>query len=64
MTQDRLDVLKPRAVWIFGRATFTIVASRTTMSWATRMTASSRPRWCGACWGVRKERFDMGAPQR
>ena len=44
ITHERLAVLKPRLAWILGRATFTMVASRTTMSWQTRMTASTN---CG-----------------
>src|SRR5579859_1629317 len=30
---------------MWGRATFTMVASRTTMSWAVAMTTRARPRW-------------------
>ena len=36
--------LKDSAVWIFGRAMFTIVASSTTMSWASKMMASAADR--------------------
>src|SRR6202012_46796 len=37
-TQARLDWEKPRSVWILGRATFTIVASRTIMSMPAQRT--------------------------
>src|SRR5215469_2712123 len=30
---------------MWGRATFTMVASRITMSWAVAMTSRARPRW-------------------
>ncbi|GLW00448.1 hypothetical protein Slala05_40790 [Streptomyces lavendulae subsp. lavendulae] len=36
-------VEKERAVWMCGSAMFTIVASRTTMSWHAAMTASATP---------------------
>ena len=42
-THSRLVPEKPSAVWICGRATLTMVASRTTMSWAVAMTARARP---------------------
>ena len=38
MTQARLDCEKPRSDWILGRATFTIVASRTIISMPTQRT--------------------------
>ena len=43
-THDRSVRLKDSAVWIFGRAMFTIVASSTTMSWASKMMASAADR--------------------
>ena len=42
-THSRLLSEKPSAVWMCGRATFTMVPSSTTMSWAVAMTASARP---------------------
>src|SRR3974390_240045 len=55
MTQMRLADEKCSDRWIDGRATLTIEASRTTISWATQMTTSARPRWrwgggAGAAW--------------
>ena len=46
-THSRLVPEKPSAVWMCGRATLTMVASSTTISWAVAMTASARPsrRW-------------------
>ena len=35
---------KPSACWMCGRATFTMVASSTTMSWAVAITTRARPR--------------------
>ena len=43
ITHDRLVVLNPSEAWILGSATFTIVASRTTISWQIRMTVRTRP---------------------
>ncbi|GAA3080050.1 hypothetical protein GCM10020254_25460 [Streptomyces goshikiensis] len=42
-TQDRSVVEKERAVWMCGSAMFTIVASRTTISWHAAMTRSAIP---------------------
>ena len=42
-THSRLVPEKPSAVWMCGRATFTMVASSTTISCAVAMTASARP---------------------
>ena len=42
-THARLLSEKPSAVWMCGRATFTMVPSSTTMSCAVAMTASARP---------------------
>src|ERR1700683_3622289 len=39
MTHESPLVEKPRLRWMCGRATFTMVASNTTMSWAVRITA-------------------------
>ena len=47
-TQDRLLWLKPRSVWMCGRAMFTIVPSSTIMSCAPPMMARARPRPRGA----------------
>src|SRR5215469_6806564 len=44
-THSRPEPEKPSACWMWGRATFTIVASRITMSWAVAMTSRARPRW-------------------
>src|SRR5215469_10082456 len=44
-THSRPEPEKPSACWMWGRATFTMVASRTTMSWAVAMTSRARPRW-------------------
>jgi hypothetical protein len=38
-------VEKPRDRWIWGRAMFTMVTSRTTMSWDAAMTASATAGW-------------------
>ncbi len=45
----RESLEKPRACWADGRAMFTIVASRTTISWASPMTARiiQRCSWWG-----------------
>ena len=46
MTHSRLPVLKCSARWIDGRATFTMEASSTTISWAVAITTSASPsRW-------------------
>src|SRR5437867_4357902 len=37
-THDRLLLENPRASWMWGNATFTIVVSSTTISWAARIT--------------------------
>lgn len=37
MTHDKPVPEKARPLWMWGRATFTMVVSRTTMSWAVRM---------------------------
>jgi hypothetical protein len=37
-THDKLLLEKPSASWMCGSATFTIVVSSTTISWAARMT--------------------------
>src|SRR5579862_8034533 len=38
MTHESDEAEKPRPRWMWGRATFTIVVSSTTMSWAVRIT--------------------------
>ena len=38
MTQESSPPESPRPSWMCGRATLTMVVSRTTMSWAARMT--------------------------
>ena len=43
MTQVRSLVEKPRAVWMWGRAMFTMVASSTTISWQAAMTVRAMP---------------------
>src|SRR4051794_31165037 len=43
-TQDRFAGVKSRSVWMCGRAMFTIVPSRTTMSCAALISVSARPR--------------------
>src|SRR5580765_2177413 len=60
---------KPRSVWMWGRAMFTIVPSRTIMSWALAMTMSARrrPRDLGAASdrsrdGAGSTRVDMVVP--
>jgi hypothetical protein len=45
-TQVREDWLKCRSCWIDGSATFTIVASRTIISWARRTAMSAAQRRC------------------
>ena len=40
-TQDRPLAEKPSPCWMWGRATFTMVVSSTTISWAVRMTKRS-----------------------
>ena len=47
-THSRPVPEKPSAVWMCGRATLTMVASSTTMSWAVAMTARARPSRRGA----------------
>lgn len=42
-TQERLSVEKSRAVWMCGSAMFTIVMSRTTMSWQEAITNRASP---------------------
>ena len=37
-THDRSLLENPNASWMWGSATFTIVVSSTTISWAARMT--------------------------
>src|SRR5262249_54093004 len=44
-THSRLVPEKPSAVWMCGRATLTMVASSTTISWAVAMTSRATPRW-------------------
>src|SRR5208283_3928162 len=55
---------KCRLRWMWGRATFTMVASSTTMSWAVRMTARTTEGWRrhppGVCWTLRTETIDWG----
>jgi hypothetical protein len=41
-TQDRFSGEKCSAVWMSGKATFTMVASSTTISWQVRMTSRMR----------------------
>ena len=48
MTHCRSALAKPRSVWIAGSATFTIVASSTTMNWAT-VTSARTSHLLGAC---------------
>ena len=43
-THSRPVPEKPSARWMCGRATFTMVPSSTTMSWALAMTSRARPR--------------------
>ena len=64
ITQDRLAVLNPSALRMSGSATLTIVASRISMSWATRITARTSRRRVGRA-GLRTGALiDMRAPQR
>ncbi|MFF2159829.1 hypothetical protein ACFVWP_03740 [Streptomyces sp. NPDC058175] len=43
ITQDRFTVENPSAVWMGGRAMFTMVMSRTTISWHEQMTSGAIP---------------------
>src|SRR3954447_12626276 len=43
MTEVWVSAEKPRSCRIFGSATFTTVASSTTISWATQITARASP---------------------
>lgn len=47
MTHDRLAVEKCSGSWMSGSAMFTIVASRTTISWQVRIVASTSRGRCG-----------------
>ncbi len=54
ITHWRLSSEKPRSAWAEGSAMFTIVASRTTISWASPSTAriSQRREWWGLVLGL------------
>jgi hypothetical protein len=44
-THDRELLEKPRLSWMWGRATLTMVVSRTTIIWAARITKRNTEGW-------------------